>query len=197
MKNSDDQEEYTDASESDKDYGHDEVFESNQRPGVVEDLKKLVSSNPSITISMVHSSHPHSVPYTSTSLPGSTSSIGITEVLPSLPSPVACTRSLLQEKFPHLRLPSSHPSHLLEPVTSFQPKPVLLSSLTSISLSHFAQRSSPDWTVWYVVPSIKIGCLAQKFDFLVIVLDLGGSFKICIKNGQINTTKYQKILKLY
>ena len=146
MENSEEEEEYTDASESDEDFGHDEVFESNQRSGVVEDLKKLVSSNPSITISMVRSSHPHSVPCIPPSLPASTSSIRITEVLPSLPSPVPCTLSLLQAKFPHLRLPSSHPSYLLEPVASFQPKPVLLASLTSMGISPTTSTKALFWS---------------------------------------------------
>ena len=54
----------------------------------------------------------------------------------------------------------------------------------------------PDRTVWYVVPFIKIRFLGGNLDFLVIVSDLGSCFKICIKNGQNNTTKDQKILKL-
>ena len=78
--------------------------------------------------------------------------------------------------------------------TFYQTRLHLLERCT-LGCSTFHKGPPPDWMVRYVVPPMKIRCLPKKLDFSVIVLDLAGHFKICIKNGQINTTKNQKILK--
>ena len=67
-----------------------------------------------------------------------------------------------------------------------------LLSLFQCSILH--KSPPPDRMVWYLVPPMKKRCLLKNLDFLVIISDLAGHFKICIKNGQINTTKNQKIL---
>ena len=54
--------------------------------------------------------------------------------------------SLLQMKFPHLKLPSSHPPYLLDPVSQFQPRPDLLVSLQELGLSLNGATKALFWT---------------------------------------------------
>ena len=54
--------------------------------------------------------------------------------------------SLLQMKFPHLRLPSSHPMHLLQPVDTFQPQSQLVEPLTEMGISTRAATKALFWT---------------------------------------------------
>ena len=55
-------------------------------------------------------------------------------------------RSLLQMKFTHLRLPSSHPLHLLQPVNTFQPHSHLFVPLTEMGISSRAATKALFWT---------------------------------------------------
>ena len=59
---------------------------------------------------------------------------------------VVPARSLLQMKFPHLRLPSSHPLHLLQPVNTFQPHSQLFEVLTEMGISSRAATKALFWT---------------------------------------------------
>ena len=59
---------------------------------------------------------------------------------------------------------------------------------------HFAQSTVLDGSICCAIHENKV--FAKKIDFLVIFLDLAVWFKICIKNGQMNTTKSQKIFKM-
>ena len=70
-----------------------------------------------------------------------------TGVAPAGPkTAVAPDRSLLQMKFPHLRLPSSHPLHLLQPVNTFQPHSQLFEALTEMGISSRAATKALFWT---------------------------------------------------
>ena len=64
-------------------------------------------------------------------------------------------------------------------------------------LSHFAQRSYPrlDGSVCCAIQYDRVFA-KKKITFWSSSLDLAGHFKIFMKNGQINTTKNQKIFKL-
>ena len=59
---------------------------------------------------------------------------------------VAPERSPLQKKFPHLRLPSSHPLYLLQPVSTFQPRIQLFEALTDMGISSRAATKALFWT---------------------------------------------------
>merc|ERR1719341_951921 len=59
---------------------------------------------------------------------------------------VASDSSLLQMKFPHLRLPSSHPPNLLQPVDTFQPQSQLVEPLTDMGISTRAATKALFWT---------------------------------------------------
>ena len=59
---------------------------------------------------------------------------------------VASDSSLLQMKFPHLRLPSSHPPNLLQPVDTFQPQSQLVEPLTEMGISTRAATKALFWT---------------------------------------------------
>ena len=59
---------------------------------------------------------------------------------------VAPERSPLQKKFPHVRLPSSHPLYLLQPVNTFQPHVQLFEALTDMGVSSRAATKALFWT---------------------------------------------------
>ena len=80
-------------------------------------------------------------------MPVPTTAVAPSAVTPAGPkAAVAPNRSPLQMIFPHLRLPSAHPLHLLQPVDAFQPRSQLFEALTEMGISSRAATKALFWT---------------------------------------------------
>jgi len=80
-------------------------------------------------------------------MPVPTTAVAPSAVTPAGPkTAVAPNRSPLQMIFPHLRLPSAHPLHLLQPVDAFQPRSQLFEALTEMGISSRAATKALFWT---------------------------------------------------
>ena len=95
----------------------------------------------------------------------------------------------------------------LEPLHAHRTENVLVvswaASKTLQLFGHMVRRSGvrcsiwhkgppPDWMDRYAVLSMKIKCLPNKLYFLVIVSDLAGCYKICIKTAHLMLQNIQK-----